>query len=102
MELIIISGFLGSGKTTVLLSIVRDAVEKYGKKVAIIENEVGQTGVDDQFLKEQGLDVREIYSGCICCSLRMDLIQTLLELEREHDPTCITPCNVWEKSYILI
>jgi G3E family GTPase len=88
MELIVISGFLGSGKTTLLLSLAKAFVAQ-GRKVAIIENEVGKTGVDGEFLKAEGLSVREIYSGCICCSLRIDLIQTLLSLEREVKPDVV-------------
>jgi len=88
MDLLIISGFLGSGKTTLLLDIAR-RITSAGLKIAIIENEVGTIGVDDQFLTENGLNVREIFSGCICCSLRIDLINTLLELEREHSPDVV-------------
>jgi len=89
MQLIIISGFLGSGKTSLLLAVARQLAEGAGKKVAVIENEVGDIGIDDDFLKENGLNVREIYSGCVCCSLRGDLITTLLALEREYDPEVV-------------
>jgi len=88
MDLLIISGFLGSGKTTILLTVAK-ALAASGRSIAIIENEVGSIGVDDQVIKEQGLSVREIYSGCICCSLRIDLINTLLELERTLAPDIV-------------
>ncbi len=88
MELITISGFLGSGKTTLLLRLARAYVEQ-GRKVAIIENEVGENGVDGEELMAEGLDVREIYAGCVCCSLRHDLIHTLLELERDVQPDVV-------------
>lgn len=88
MDLLVISGFLGSGKTTLLLDIAR-RISAVGKKIAIIENEVGTIGVDNQFLTENGLNVREIFSGCICCSLRLDLINTLLELERDYTPDVV-------------
>lgn len=88
MKLIVISGFLGSGKTTLLLTLAKTFSEQ-GRKVAIIENEVGKTGVDGELLKAEGLSVREIYSGCVCCSLRHDLIHTLLELEREVKPDIV-------------
>jgi Ni2+-binding GTPase involved in maturation of urease and hydrogenase len=88
MNLFVIAGFLGSGKTTLLLSIAK-AVSAAGKKMVIIENEVGDIGVDDVILKGEGLEVREIFSGCICCSLRSDLISTLLEIEREYDPDIV-------------
>jgi G3E family GTPase len=88
MKLIVISGFLGSGKTTLLLTLAK-TFSGQGHKVAIIENEVGKTGVDGELLKAEGLSVREIYSGCVCCSLRHDLIYTLLELEREVKPDIV-------------
>jgi G3E family GTPase len=88
MELIVISGFLGSGKTSLLLHLAK-AVVAEGRKVAIIENEVGKDGIDGATLAAEGLNVREIYSGCVCCSLRHDLIHTLLELEREVKPDVV-------------
>jgi len=88
MNLFVIAGFLGSGKTTLLLSIAK-AVSASGKKIVIIENEVGDVGVDDVILEGEGLEVREIFSGCICCSLRADLISTLLEIEREYNPDIV-------------
>ncbi len=88
MELIVISGFLGSGKTSLLLRLAKAFVGQ-GRKVAIIENEVGMIGVDGEELKAEGLDVREIYSGCVCCSLRHDLIHTLLDLERDVKPDVV-------------
>ena len=88
MKLIVISGFLGSGKTTLLLTLAKTFSEQ-GCKVAIIENEAGKIGVDGELLKAEGLSVREIYSGCVCCSLRHDLIHTLLELEREVKPDIV-------------
>jgi G3E family GTPase len=88
MELIVISGFLGSGKTSLLLLLAKAFVAE-GRKVAIVENEVGQNGIDGDMLKAEGLNVREIYSGCVCCSLRIDLIHTLLELERKVKPDLV-------------
>ncbi len=88
MNLFVIAGFLGSGKTSLLLAIAK-AVSDSGRKLAIIENEVGDVGVDDIFLAGEGLPVKEIYSGCICCSLRGDLIATLLEIEREFAPDIV-------------
>jgi G3E family GTPase len=88
MELIVISGFLGSGKTSLLLLLAKTFVAE-GRKVAIVENEVGRIGIDGAMLQAEGLDVREIYSGCVCCSLRIDLIHTLLQLEREVKPDVV-------------
>ncbi len=90
MNLLIITGFLGSGKTTFLRSIANEFARKHpDKKMAIIENEVGKVGIDGQFLSETGLLVREISSGCICCSLRIDFITTLLALERDYNPELV-------------
>lgn len=88
MDLFIIGGFLGSGKTTFLLSMAK-AVSESGRKMAIIENEAGEIGVDGVVLQEEGLPVKEIYSGCICCSLRLDLISSLLEIERKFSPDVV-------------
>lgn len=88
MQLLIISGFLGSGKTTILMPLVKKLTAN-GKKVAIIENEVGKKGVDDIFLKKHGLMVKEIFSGCICCSLRLDLLKTLMVIEKEYAPDIV-------------
>ncbi len=88
MQILVISGFLGSGKTSILMPFVKRLVAK-GKKVAIIENEIGKIGVDDLYLKENGLHVKEIYHGCICCNLRTNLIRSLIELERDYKPEVI-------------
>lgn len=85
MQLLVIAGFLGSGKTTLLIHIARELTGR-GRRVAIVENEIGKVGIDDAIVADEGLDVREIFSGCICCTLRLDLVTTLLELEREHKP----------------
>ncbi|MBL7005961.1 MAG: hypothetical protein ISR78_02640, partial [Spirochaetia bacterium] len=77
MQILIISGFLGSGKTTLLLGLSEFLVRR-GERVAIIENEVGEIPVDSSCLKAQGLTVRELYAGCICCSLREDLQKTIM------------------------
>lgn len=84
MQLIIITGFLGSGKTTVLTKLARRAMEK-GLKVGILVNEVGEIGLDDQFMRRLGLNVWEILGGCICCTLTVDLIKTLKTLKRDYD-----------------
>jgi len=89
MDVIIISGFLGSGKTTLLLRIAKSLVEGSGRKVAIIENEIGKVGVDDQTIAAEGLTVKELFSGCVCCSLRIDLVNSLLDLERNVNPDIV-------------
>ena len=85
MKVIIIGGFLGSGKTTTLLSLGRHMVEK-GHRVAIIVNEIGEVGVDGETLSGSGLIAKELTSGCICCTLRISMEYTLQTLEEEYDP----------------
>lgn len=96
MKLLVISGFLGAGKTTLLLRLARQLVDSGAGKIAIIENEIGKTGVDDQFIADQGLDVREIFGGCVCCSLGVNLLTTLKALEDDHaaDVVMVEPSGV--------
>jgi len=83
MHLMIITGFLGSGKTTLVMAMAQKAI-KQGKKVAIIVNEVGDVGIDGDIMKPLGADVWELYSGCICCTLSADIAPTLEKLDREY------------------
>ena len=85
MKLLLISGFLGSGKTTLLLQIAR-RLAAASQKVAIIENEVGEIGIDGQYLRREGLEVQEMFGGCICCTLSVDLITTLKKLAQSFGP----------------
>lgn len=89
MDLLLVSGFLGAGKTSLLLRLCDALGRRQGRRIAIVENEIGQVGIDDAVLEHTGLPVREIYSGCICCSLRVDLVTTLLALERELAPDLV-------------
>ena len=63
----IVSGFLGAGKTTLIKKLLKEAFA--GEKLVLIENEFGEIGVDGGFLKEAGIEITEMNSGCICCSL---------------------------------
>ena len=74
----IISGFLGAGKTTLIKKLLKDAFK--GEQVVLIENEFGEIGIDGGFLKEAGIEIREMNSGCICCSLVGDLVHPLRKL----------------------
>ena len=102
MQILIISGFLGSGKTSILLPFVKRLSSK-DRRVAIIENEIGETGVDDLVLKENGLYVKEIYDGCICCSLRTSLVGALIELARDYKPDVVVmePTGVADPEMVL-
>ena len=68
MQRVVVSGFLGAGKTTLLLELAKRYTEA-GFKIAIIENEAGQQGIDGAILSSAGYQVREIYAGCICCTM---------------------------------
>ena len=85
MNVLCIAGFLGSGKTTILLEVAR-ALAEDGAQLAIIENEIGEVGIDGGYVREHGLPVQELFGGCICCTLQAGLVQTLLRVEEQHDP----------------
>ena len=85
MDLLCIAGFLGSGKTTVLVELAR-LMTRAGLRLVIVENEIGEVGVDGGYVREQGLVVQELFGGCICCTLQSGLVETLRDLERRYDP----------------
>ncbi|WNY25747.1 GTP-binding protein [Methanolapillus millepedarum] len=85
MRVMIISGFLGSGKTTSVLKIAKMLTDA-GKKVAIIVNEVGEIGIDGETLDIAGIPSKQITNGCICCSLKLSLSLTISELSDTYNP----------------
>jgi G3E family GTPase len=84
LHLLLITGFLGSGKTTLVIKLAR-AVAAAGRRSAILVNEIGQIGIDDALMRRLDLNVWEMVSGCICCTLSADLVSTLEMLDREYD-----------------
>lgn len=80
----VISGFLGAGKTTLIKKLLKEALA--GEKVALIENEFGEIAVDGGFLEEAGVQIREMNSGCICCSLVGDFVTALKEVIDTYHP----------------
>jgi len=95
MKLLIIAGFLGSGKTTLLLEVAR-RLTAASQNIAIIENEVGEIGIDGKYLRQEGLQVQELFGGCICCTLSVDLVSTLQKVDRLFQPvlTIIEPTGL--------
>ncbi len=88
MRLLLFGGFLGSGKTTLIIRLA-DALARKQRRVAVVVNEVGEIGIDNQLMRSVGLDVWELSSGCICCSLAGDLLQTLDQLAADHAPEIV-------------
>lgn len=92
MKILLLSGFLGSGKTSALLQLAAWLVrrsEKDGTSVMIIENEIGEVGVDDKVLKAQGLQVKELFAGCACCTGGADLLADIRSIRASADPEWI-------------
>ena len=80
----IISGFLGAGKTTLINRLIKEAY--HGEKVVLIENEFGEIGIDGGFLKDAGIEITEMNSGCICCSLVGDFSEALKKVVDQYSP----------------
>ena len=97
----IISGFLGAGKTTLIKKLLSEAFK--GEQVVLIENEFGEIGIDGGFLKEAGIEIREMNSGCICCSLVGDFGKSLREVVDTYHPDriLIEPSGVGKLSDVI-
>ena len=97
----IFSGFLGAGKTTLIKKLLKEAYS--GEQVVLIENEFGEIGIDGGFLKEAGIEIREMNSGCICCSLVGDFGEALKEVIQKYQPDriIIEPSGVGKLSDVI-
>ncbi|WP_312071605.1 GTP-binding protein [Anaerotignum propionicum] len=97
----IISGFLGSGKTTLIKKLLDETF--FQEKIVVIENEFGEMGIDGAILKKSGIEIKELYSGCICCSLVGDFEQTIQEVIYKFHPEriIIEPSGVGKLSEVL-
>lgn len=97
----VVSGFLGAGKTTLIKKLLSEALD--GSKVVLIENEFGEIGIDGGFLKESGIEIKEMNSGCICCSLVGDFGKSLKEVLTTYAPerVLIEPSGVGKLSDVL-
>ncbi len=97
----IFSGFLGAGKTTLIKKLIKEAYA--GEKLVLIENEFGTIGIDGEFLKESGIQINELNSGCICCSLVGDFSKALVQVLEEYSPDriIIEPSGVGKLSDVI-
>ena len=98
----IISGFLGAGKTTLIKKLLAEAFQ--GEKLVLIENEFGEISIDGGFLKESGMQISEMSSGCICCSLVGDFNQALKDVQEQFHPDriLIEPSGVGKLSDVIV
>ena len=98
----IISGFLGAGKTTLIKKLLAEAYQ--GEKLVLIENEFGEISIDGGFLKDSGVQVSEMSSGCICCSLVGDFNKALKEVHEKYQPDriLIEPSGVGKLSDVIV
>ena len=97
----IFSGFLGAGKTTLIKKLIKEAYS--GEKIVLIENEFGEIGIDGGFLKEAGIEITEMNSGCICCSLVGDFGEALKKVLEQYSPdrVLIEPSGVGKLSDVI-
>ena len=98
----IVSGFLGAGKTTLIKKMVKEAYQ--GEKLVLIENEFGEISIDGGFLKDAGIQISEMSSGCICCSLVRDFGKALREVKEQFQPDriLIEPSGVGKLSDVIV
>jgi G3E family GTPase len=90
MNILILGGFLGSGKTTTLMQLAKHIVthsrSDRENKVIILENEVGEVGIDDAYLRSGGFQVNNLFSGCACCTVSGELVTAAVRIQKEYDP----------------
>ena len=100
-KITIFSGFLGAGKTTLIKKLIKEGYN--GEKLVLIENEFGQIGIDGGFLKDAGIEITEMNSGCICCSLVGDFGKALVKVLDEYKPDriLIEPSGVGKLSDVI-
>ena len=97
----IFSGFLGAGKTTLIKKLIAEAFK--GEKLVLIENEFGEIGIDGGFLKDSGIEITEMNSGCICCTLVGDFGKALIKVMQQFKPDriIIEPSGVGKLSDVI-
>ena len=102
MKVVIVSGLLGVGKTSVILKML-DPLMSDGTKVAVIENDFGAMGVDSEVLEKNGMKVRDLQGGCICCTMQGSLMDSLVSLRNEYNPdvVVIEPTGIADAEFIV-
>ena len=85
MDILLFGGFLGSGKTTIISKLLHGIVDS-GATAALIENEIGEVGIDDKLVGEMGISVTPLFGGCVCCQITGSLIEAVLQIQKEVDP----------------
>ena len=105
MKILLVGGFLGSGKTSVILKLAHHMIEDLGiSNIVILENEIGEISVDDKVLAGAGYQVKGLFAGCVCCTLAGELPSSVKQIERDINPDWIImeatgvafPCNIKE------
>ncbi|BBB91111.1 MAG TPA: GTP-binding protein [Methylomusa anaerophila] len=86
MRILLFGGFLGSGKTTTILQVAKYITATCNETVAIIENEIGEAGIDDKLLADSGIKVKPLFGGCVCCQLTSDLVCAVKEIHETIAP----------------
>lgn len=90
MKFLIVGGFLGSGKTSFVIHLAKHLVHDRGiRNVVILENEIGQVGIDDKILQGSGYEVKGLFSGCVCCTMAGELLVNVRMLQKDFDPDWI-------------
>ena len=90
MKILLVGGFLGSGKTSFILKLAHHLIEDRGiANIVILENEIGEISVDDKVLKGSGYQVKGLFAGCVCCTLAGELPSTVRQIERDIHPDWI-------------
>lgn len=102
MRLIVVAGLLGVGKTSVILRMLDPMIAK-GLKVVVIENDFGAMGVDSEILEKNGMKVRDLKGGCICCTLQSGLVDSLRVLQIEYDPdyVIVEPSGIADPEFVV-
>lgn len=102
MKIVIVSGLLGVGKTSVILKML-DPLMGTGSKVAVIENDFGAMGVDSEVLERNGMKVRDLKGGCICCTMQGSLMDSLVSLKKEFatEIVVIEPTGIADPEFIV-